>query len=107
MIRAGRIHAGIFVALLLLFLLVDFFPQRGAPAFRYTGSDPARTVLNLGIPLPLFIYDEAKSPLLIIGPFAQFLVPLEVFILGLVSFAPSIAGWCNKLLQVTALTRRT
>lgn len=106
MIIAGKRHVGILVGLVLLFLFMDLFPQRGAPAFRYSGSDPDRVVLNLGLPLPLFIYDEAKIPPLAIGPFAQMLVPLQVLILGLVSLAPSITRWFKNTLQVTALTRR-
>ena len=41
----------------LICAILDFLPHHGPPEFRYTGSDPARPVWNLGWPLAQFIYD--------------------------------------------------
>ena len=45
------------IVLLAVFLPMDFLPLRSKPFFRYTGSDPERTVWHLGWPMPLAIYD--------------------------------------------------
>lgn len=66
-------------ALAILFLAVDFWPRFGPPDFRYTGSDPSSTVLNLGIPIAHFIYDERVSPSFIWGPLAKYLLLAELF----------------------------
>jgi hypothetical protein len=42
-------------------VVVDFFPRFGPPDFRYTGSDPATHVWNLGWPLAEAIYDHRSG----------------------------------------------
>ena len=60
-------------------LLMDLFPRHGPPDFRYTGSDPAIAVWNLGWPLAEFIYDPLSG--LHVGPTAVPVVILQVFVL--------------------------
>jgi hypothetical protein len=36
---------------------MDLYPEYGSPNFRYTGSDPEDEVLNMGLPVALFIID--------------------------------------------------
>jgi hypothetical protein len=50
--------AGLYV---MVCLAVDFFPRHGPPNFRYTGSDPAHSIWNLGWPMPLMIYDPRNE----------------------------------------------
>ena len=67
-----------FGLLLLVFAVLDVWPQWDRTSFRYTGSDPEREVWNLGWPLPLAIYDRG----LWIGPFAYVVLPGELAVAG-------------------------
>ena len=60
--------------------LVDLFPYFTAPHFRYTGSDPAIHVWNLGWPLALVIYDSQSG--LHIGPLAVPILGLQLILFG-------------------------
>jgi len=93
---ANRIHGIVLGGTLALFLLMDLFPKRGPADWRYTGSDPARTVLNLGYPLAVVIYDKTQSPPVIFTPLAQLLLPAQFLTIGLVVFAPNLARWGKK-----------
>ena len=63
--------------------LVDLFPHFGAPFFRYTGSDPAVHVWNLGWPFALFIFDSRAG--LQIGPFVAPVIGIQLVLIGLAS----------------------
>ncbi len=58
------------IVLAVVFAILAIMPHWGAPEFRYTGSDPAHGVWNLGWPLATCIHDSAHSPHLFVGPFA-------------------------------------
>jgi hypothetical protein len=81
------------VAVAFLYLLacsaVDLLPRRGAPDFRYTGSDPAFPVWKFGWPLAEFIYDSRSG--LHVGPTAIPLAFLQVFIPAF--FVALIIAW--------------
>lgn len=64
-------------------VVLDLFPRFGPPDFRYTGSDPAFHVWNLGWPLALAIYDARSG--LHIGPFPAFVPVLQFFLLAIVA----------------------
>jgi hypothetical protein len=85
-LHAGRWLKVTAVALAAICLLVDFLPRHAAPEFRYTGSDPAIPVWNLGWPGALFIYDPKHG--FQVGPFAYVMLPLQFFVLavGLIIF---------------------
>ena len=74
----------IFLLMLGLFLVQDFFPTVGPPHFRYTGSDPGRDVINLGYPIALFIVDSEVKPRLVVGPSASLCVQFQIVVLGVV-----------------------
>lgn len=59
---------------------IDVVPRSGPPAFRYTGSDPAERVWNLGWPLTLAILDPRDG--LHVGPSAFLVLPAQVLILA-------------------------
>jgi hypothetical protein len=69
-------------------LLVDFFPRFGPPDFRYTGSDPATHVWNLGWPLATAIYDQRSG--MHVGPLAYVLVPIEIVVLAAAAITGSV-----------------
>jgi hypothetical protein len=78
------------VAAVLGFALIDLFPRHGPPNFRYTGSDPAHEVWNLGWPMALAIYDPQSG--IHLGPFLYVVVPLQVlFILPI-----AVTVWFNQ-----------
>ncbi len=56
-------------------LAFDFFPSFGPPHFRYTGSDPATHVWNLGWPLVTAIYDRRSG--LHVGPVGEVLFAIQ------------------------------
>ena len=62
--------------------VVDLLPHHGAPYFRYTGSDPAYAVWNLGWPVALFIYDPRSG--FHVGPFAYIMLPFQLLVVALV-----------------------
>jgi len=68
------------VAFVLVCLLIDFLPRHASPDFRYTGSDPAVAVWNLGWPLALFIYDPKHG--FQVGPFAYLMLPFQFVVLA-------------------------
>ncbi len=70
------------VAFVLACLVVDFLPHHGVPHFRYTGSDPAYQVWNLGWPLALFIYNPRSG--IHVGPFAYVVLPLQLFVAAVI-----------------------
>jgi hypothetical protein len=69
-------------AFVMVCLGVNFLPHHGPPHFRYTGSDPAREVWNLGWPLALFIYDPPTG--FQVGPFAYVVLPFQMFVFAAV-----------------------
>jgi hypothetical protein len=72
-------------------LAMDLLPRRGPPDFRYTGSDPAFAVWNLGWPLAQFIYDSRTG--LHIGPTAVPLMVLQVVALAFGVALGMFVGW--------------
>ena len=62
-------------------VVVDLFPRYGPPYFRYTGSDPAHEVWNLGWPVGLIIYDSRSG--IHLGPFLYVVVPFQAVLLSL------------------------
>ena len=60
--------------------VVDLLPRFGAPYFRYTGSDPAIHVWNLGWPLAVAIFDPRSG--FHIGPFAIPVLGIQLFVFG-------------------------
>jgi hypothetical protein len=62
-------------AFLAICLLVDFLPRNASPDFRYTGSDPAIPVWNIGWPIALSIYDPKHG--FQVGPFAYLVLPFQ------------------------------
>lgn len=70
------------VAFVLACLVADVLPHHGAPHFRYTGSDPAYAVWNVGWPLALFIYDPRNG--FHVGPFAYIVLPLQLFLVAVI-----------------------
>lgn len=75
-VRRLKVAAAAFAVTCLVF---DFLPRHGPPDFRYTGSDPAVAVWNLGCPLTWFIYNPRHG--FQIGPGAHFVVLFQVFVL--------------------------
>jgi len=71
--------------IVLVCLVMDLVPRQGPPDFRYTGSDPERTVTNIGWPLGLFIYDGDVSPHWFGGPFAYIIPPVQMVVALVVS----------------------
>lgn len=69
-------------ALILVCAVMDFFPRHGAPWFRYTGSDPAVEVWNLGWPMVLSICDQRSG--LHIGPFLYVVVPFQLVVVSVI-----------------------
>lgn len=65
-------------AFVLACLVVDLFPHHGPPHFRYTGSDPAYSVWNLGWPLAMFIYDPRSG--LHVGPTVYFVLLFQLLV---------------------------
>src|ERR1043166_6105600 len=63
------------VAFLITCAAVDLCPRHGAPDFRYTGSDPAHEVWNLGWPVALAIYDSQSG--IHVGPFMYVVIPVQ------------------------------
>lgn len=68
----------LFYSLLVIFLVMDLYPEYGSPYFRYTGSDPEDKVLNMGWPFTLFIIDFNTKPFLFDGPFLIIMIPLQL-----------------------------
>ena len=64
---------------------LDLFPRHGPPEFRYTGSDPAVAVWNLGWPIAQFIYDPRLG--LQVGPTAWLVVDFQCLV-----FASGVAA---------------
>ena len=56
-------------------VVIDLFPRYGSPYFRYTGSDPAHEVWNIGWPMALAIYDWRSG--IQLGPFLYLVVPFQ------------------------------
>lgn len=85
--RSGRWLRLIALAFVVICLVVDFLPRLAAPAFRYTGSDPAIPVWNLGWPSTLFIYDPKYG--FQVGPSAYLILPFQfiAFAVGLIVVA--------------------
>lgn len=78
--RGGRVWKAAVLVFVLACVAMNFFPHYGPPHFRYTGSDPAHEVWNLGWPLALFIYDPANG--FHIGPSASIVLPAQLLILA-------------------------
>jgi hypothetical protein len=82
-------------AFLLACLLVDFLPHHGPPDFRYTGSDPAIAVWNLGWPLAWFIYDPRYG--FQVGPLAYLMLTFQfVLLAGGVIVVMAIRRWRDQ-----------
>lgn len=77
----NRIWRRVAIGCLVAFVVLDLFPSYGPPSFRYTGSDPAYAVWNLGWPLALAIYDPRSG--VYIGPLFYFVVPFEAVVFSL------------------------
>ena len=75
-------------------LVLALVPQRGAPFFRYTGSNPEHHVWHFGWPLATCIYDSSHAPHLFVGPFAY--AYAFVGILGLVLLYYVFVAWNNR-----------
>jgi hypothetical protein len=80
--KSSRKKRRFFLIVVLIFLLMDFVPYPASPNFRYTGSDPNRTVINLGFPLASLIYDSNVSPHFFVGPTAYFLFAIQLVFLA-------------------------
>jgi len=63
--------------------VIDLLPRHGPPDFRYTGSDPAHEVWNLGWPVALAIYDSQSG--LHLGPFVYVVVPVQALLVSLIA----------------------
>lgn len=71
-------------------LTVDFFPSFGPPHFRYTGSDPATRVWNLGWPVVTAIYDKRGG--LHVGPVGGVLYAIQAIGLAGVTIVIFVAS---------------
>ena len=80
-----RVWWRVAIGCLVVFVVMDLFPWRGAPYFRYTGSDPGYPVWNLGWPLALTIYDSRSG--IHIGPFVYLVFPFQAVVVSLVAAA--------------------
>jgi hypothetical protein len=76
-----------FIVILLigLLLIVNVLPSRSPPGFRYTGSDPSRSVWNFGWPLATFIVDEKNG--FHFSPLAIFYAPIDTVAMAALIFA--------------------
>ena len=70
------------VAIVVVCLIVDLLPHHGAPDFRYTGSDPAHAVWDLGWPLALFIYDPRSG--LHVSPMACVMLLFQLLLVAVI-----------------------
>ena len=80
-------------SLLIIFIIMDLYPEYGSPNFRYTGSNIENDVLNLGWPFTLVIIDFNTKPYLFDGPFLLIMIPIQLFILSI--------AWLIKILKET------
>jgi hypothetical protein len=80
--------------------LMDLFPRHSAPDFRYTGSDPAFHVWNLGWPVALAVLDSRSG--LQLGPFLYIVVPFQAVVALLIGVGLALRKWHNQTLQATA-----
>jgi hypothetical protein len=78
------------ISIALGFVWVDFYPRFGPPDFRYTGSDPAHHVFNLGWKLALFIYDSNQDAPLQWGPLTEYVLAFELLVLAVLIIAPEM-----------------
>ncbi len=69
---SGVTKAVVYIAI--FFLVINAIPTCGAPNFRYTGSSLERSVVNIGFPMALAIYDSEVTPSLQTWP-GTFLIP--------------------------------
>lgn len=76
--------------------LADFFPTYGPPWFRYTGSDPAIEVWNLGWPLVLMIYDPRSG--IHIFPFLNVVVLAHVAVISFIGLTVALVIRCSRAL---------
>ena len=74
----------IFIIAVLVVLLIDFVPYPASPNFRYSGSDPNRTVMNFGFPLASFIYDSEAPPHIFIFDFFYLEILIQCAVLAFV-----------------------
>lgn len=81
-------------------LVADLLPRHGAPDFRYTGSDPAHEVWNLGWPVALAIVDSQSG--IHFGPFLYVVVPVQVVFALIIVAILLFQRRHNKALQATA-----
>ena len=109
-----RSQVVVFSALAIVVILLSFFPQFGAPHFRYTECDPSHYVWNLGVPFATCIYDSTTSPCFFIGPMAY--VHGGVSFVGFAVIYVLLFGWNNRHFMILnavrtkrkgCLTRRT
>lgn len=87
-------------ALIIICIIADIFPRHGAPDFRYTGSDPAVDVWNLGWPLVLSIFDPRSG--IHVGPFFYVVIPFQIAVISLVGLVFAFWTRHNKTLNITA-----
>ena len=89
------------IACVIAFAVMDLLPRHGAPYFRYTGSDPANHLWNLGWPLALAVYDSRSG--IHVGPFVYAVVPSQALVVSLVAAATILLRKRhNPALQTTA-----
>ncbi len=81
-------------AYLLACLVLDVFPRFGPPQFRYTGSDPAVSVWNLGWPMALGIHDARSG--FHAGPSMYLVPPAQVFLLLLAFAIAAVVRWAEQ-----------
>jgi hypothetical protein len=96
-IASGRVSPKLRVtgiAFVLVCLVVDFLPHHGPPEFRYTGSDPAIPVWNLGWPVALFIYDPKHG--FQVDPLADLMLPFQFVVLAVGFIVVAVFRWLRN-----------
>lgn len=87
-------------------MLINLFPNYGAPNFRYSGSDPAVNVWNFGWPFASLIYDFRSG--FHVGPGVVLIVLAQSLILGVLGAIITVVRKLlpNKLFNPDAQKRR-
>lgn len=81
-------------ALIVLLLVINFFPTFGRPQFRSTGSDPEIGVWRVGWPMAMAQYDLRGT--VHIGPFALTLWPFEGGVGAILAFGWLLNRWSQR-----------
>jgi hypothetical protein len=80
------------VAFVVICAVLDIFPRHGPPYFRFTGSDPAQQVWNIGWPIALGIYAPGSGLHLSPFFFAVLCVQAAIGLIGLIIFVRNRNG---------------